>query len=99
MTTWDYVLAFLLISNAIGIFVTHARRLQDVERKLNLIIAHLGIDSATPITPTSHVVSLAADPQQRIAAIRAYRQQTGAGLKDAMAVIDKIAGESNQSRA
>ncbi len=99
MTTANYTLAFLLVANAIGVFVTHARRLQDVERKLNLIIAHLGIDPAAPITPSSHVVSLAADPHQRIAAIRAYRQQTGAGLKDAMAVIDRIASESNGARA
>jgi ribosomal protein L7/L12 len=36
-------------------------------------------------------MSLAADPQQRIEAIKAFRAQTGAGLKEAVAVIDKIA--------
>jgi ribosomal protein L7/L12 len=36
-------------------------------------------------------MSLAADPKQRIEAIKAYREQTGAGLKEAVAVIDKIA--------
>jgi hypothetical protein len=39
-------------------------------------------------------MSLAADPQQRIEAIKAYREQTGAGLKEAVAVIDKVAASA-----
>jgi len=99
VTTTNYIFAFLLVANAIGNFVTHARRLQDMERKLNQIIAHLDIDQAAPLAPSSQVASLAADPRQQIAAIRAYRQQTAADLKCAMAVIDKIASESNGTRA
>jgi ribosomal protein L7/L12 len=44
-------------------------------------------------------MSLAADPKQRIAAIKAYREQTGAGLKEAVAVIDKIAAGANGAGA
>jgi ribosomal protein L7/L12 len=104
MANWDHILAFILTSYAVGFFVTHARRLRDVERKLDLIIAHLGIDPMTPmttttVTPSSLVVSLAADPKQRIAALKAYRQQTGAGLKEAVVVVDRIRGDSDQSHA
>jgi len=49
------------------------------------------IDPTAQVAPSSHVMSLAADPQQRIEAIKAFRAQTGAGLKEAVAVIDKIA--------
>ena len=90
MTTTEYVLAFLLSANALSLF-SHMRRIQDMERKLNLVLAHLGIDPNAQVAPSSHVMSLAADPRQRIEAIKAYRQQTGASLKEAVAVIDKLA--------
>jgi ribosomal protein L7/L12 len=90
MTTTEYVLAFLLSANALSLF-SHMRRLQEMERKLNLVLAHLSIDPNAQVPPSGHVMSLAADPRQRIEAIKAYRQQTGASLKEAVAVIDKIA--------
>jgi ribosomal protein L7/L12 len=98
MTIPEYIFAFLLVVNAIGAFVSNSRRLQDVDRKLNLVLAHLGIDPTAQVNPSSDVINLAADPTQRIAAIRAYRLQTGAGLKEAVAVIDGIASRSNGAR-
>ena len=91
MTISEYIFAILLVAN-VGALVGHGRRFQDVERKLNLVLAHLGIDPKAQVNPSSEVIDLAADPRQRIAAIRAYRQQSGAGLKEAVAVIDGIAG-------
>lgn len=91
MTVPEYWLAFLLVGIVIAAFFDHVRRLQMVERKLNLVLAHLVIDSTAVVPPSNDVVDLAKDPQQRIAAIRAYRQQTGAGLKEAVAVIEQIA--------
>jgi ribosomal protein L7/L12 len=99
MTISEYLVAFLLVVSAIGAAFSHARRLHEVERKLNLVLAHLGIDPMAQIIPSGHVISLATDPRQRIAAIRAYRQQSGAGLKEAVAVIDRIAGGSNGAGA
>jgi ribosomal protein L7/L12 len=98
MTITEYVLAFLLSANGAYIF-NHMRRIQEVERKLNLVLTHLGIDPSVQIAPSSHVMSLAADPKQRIAAIKAYREQTGAGLKESVAVIDKIAAGANGAGA
>jgi hypothetical protein len=99
MTIPEYIFAFLLIGGAIGAAFGHGRRLQDVERKLNLVLAHLGIDPSAQIIPSSLVISLATDPKQRIAAIRAYRLQSGASLKEAVAVVDRIAGGSNGAGA
>jgi len=90
MTISYYVLlAFLLIAYGLG--SSHTRRIQELDRKLNLVLTHLGIHPTAQVAPSSHVMSLAADPKQRIEAIKAYREQTGAGLKEAVAVIDKIA--------
>jgi ribosomal protein L7/L12 len=89
MTVTDFVLlAFLVVAN--GIAFGHTRRVQELERKINLVLSHLGIDPTAEVAPSSHVVSLASDPRQRIAAIKAYREQTGAGIREAKAVIDKL---------
>jgi len=98
MTIIDYVLIFLLSANGASLF-SHMRRIQEVERKVNLVLAHLGIDPNAQVAPSSHVVKLAVDPQRRIEAIKAYRQQTGASLKVAMAVVDKIAASANEAGA
>jgi ribosomal protein L7/L12 len=98
MTIPDYVLlACLLIAN--GLAFSHTRGIQELERKLNLVLTHLGIDPTAQVAPSSHVIILAADPQQRIEAIKAYREQTGAGLKEAVAVIDKIAASAKGAGA
>ena len=94
MTNVEYFLAFLLVANVIATFFSHTRRLQDVDHKLNLVLLHFGIDPTAIVPPSNHVIALAADPKQRIEAIRAYRQQTGADIKAAVAMIDKIASDA-----
>lgn len=97
MTVPEYWLAGLLLATVIVWFIDHARRLRGVERKLNLLLAHFEIDLASSVKPSNHVISLAADPQQRMAAIKAYRSETGAGLKEAASVIEKIARSGNEA--
>jgi ribosomal protein L7/L12 len=99
MTIPEYILGFLLVANVMASIFGRTRSLQDVERKMNLVLRHLGIDPSAQVPPSSEVVSLAADPKQRIAAIRAYRLESGSGLKEAAAVIDRIATGSNVSGA
>jgi ribosomal protein L7/L12 len=98
MTIAEYALVFLLSANALSSF-SHMRRIQEMERKLNLVLTHLGIDPTAQVAPSSHVMSLAADPKQRIAAVKAYREQTGASLKEAVAVIDKVAANAKGTGA
>jgi len=98
MTITEFVLlAFLVVAN--GFAFSHTRRIQELERKINLVLSHLGIDPDAEVPPSSHVIELASDPRQRIAAIKAYRQQTGAGLKVAMDVVDKIAASGKEAGA
>ena len=89
--TIPYYLLFALLLAGNGFALSHMRRIQELERKLNLVLTHLGIDPSARIAPSSYVIDLAKDPRQRIEAIKAYRAQTGAGLREAVAVIDEIA--------
>jgi hypothetical protein len=68
-------------------------RLQRIEHKLDLILTQHGIDYVPP--PQSAWQRLADDPGQKIAAIKAYREQHGVGLAEAKkAVEDYIQGKS-----
>jgi hypothetical protein len=59
-----------------------------IERKLDLIMARLEIEDALPELPE---VSDLIDQGKRIAAIKAYRDATGAGLREAKDAVDEIA--------
>jgi hypothetical protein len=69
------------------------KRLQRIEHKLDLILTHLGIDYVPPARAAWQ--QLADDPTQKIAAIKAYREQHGVGLAEAKkAVEDYIEGKT-----
>ena len=65
-------------------------RLARVERKLDLILEHLGIDyddAKSPSTLAEEVRRLA-DDGRKIEAIKAHRELTGAGLRDAKDAVE-----------
>jgi hypothetical protein len=78
-----------VIAVIVGLGDLH-QRLRDVDRKLNLLLSHLKVDPTALVS--SRVRELAADPKQRLAAIRAYRRETGAGLAEAAAAVEKLGG-------
>jgi ribosomal protein L7/L12 len=55
------------------------------EAKLNLILAKMEI--AFPPPPSAAVQAIAAT--HRVAAVKAYRQETGLGLKQALDIVDQ----------
>ena len=55
------------------------------EAKTNLILKQMGI--AFPPPPSAAVQALAAT--KRIAAVKAYREETGLGLKESLTIIDR----------
>ena len=65
-----------------------AARLTTIDRKLDAVIAHLGIQVREPEFP--EVVRLIA-ADQRIAAVKAYRDATGASLLEAKNAVDRLA--------
>jgi ribosomal protein L7/L12 len=66
------------------------RQLELLQRKADLALTHLGIQPPPYHSPLSErVKELAANPAQKIQAIKVYREETGASLKDAKDAIDK----------
>ncbi len=61
-------------------------RLLLLERKINLILNHLGIEDGA----TADVVRDLIMRGQKIEAIRLYRQQSGVGLKEAKEAVDQM---------
>ena len=66
-----------------------ARRLAAVERKLDLVIEHLGLREAEPDAPAAVVQELLAG--RKIQAIKVYREATGATLKEAKDAVEEVA--------
>ena len=64
--------------------------LQSTEAMTRRLLSHQGIDWQTNVEPSDRVRDLAVNPKSHIAAIKAYREQSGLGLKEAKAVVDGL---------
>ena len=72
------------------------QRPREVEIKLGQLMKHVNFEpDMTPAAPSQEVIALARTPGKKIAAIKAYREQTGAGLKEAKDVVEAIERSSN----
>jgi ribosomal protein L7/L12 len=67
------------------------QRVEKLEAQMAYLLKDLGISTqqAPAWSPSPEIVDLVMKGK-KIAAIKAYREQTGAGLKEAMAVIDSL---------
>ncbi|MFC7303833.1 ribosomal protein L7/L12 [Streptomyces monticola] len=85
------LVAALLCSGLIERKIERAdRRVARVERKLDAVMAHLGISEPDPLgTELSRVTDLL-DRGRKIEAIKVYREVTGAGLKEAKDAVDRV---------
>ena len=86
---------FAIFSTVNPLSRAQAERLVRIERKLDLILDHLGLayDDAAYTSPLPKDVCRLADEGQKIAAIKAHREATGSSLLDAKnAVEDYMAG-------
>ncbi len=63
-------------------------RLTRVEQKLDLLLTHAGLDY-TPATKAAWQALADEGPARKIAAIKAYREETGAGLADAKQAVEE----------
>lgn len=64
------------------------RRLAALEHKLDLVMAHLGVVEPEPAMPE---VVRALEQKHKIAAVKAYRDATGADLAEAKRAVDAMA--------
>jgi hypothetical protein len=64
--------------------------LRRINRKLDIIIQHLGIElPETLVSGLSAEVCQLADADQKIEAIKVHREQTGVGLKEAKDAVEE----------
>jgi ribosomal protein L7/L12 len=94
MYEYFQILATGAITLNVYFLIRILERIQNTESKLDALLNHFGIEWGKFSEPSNRVKELAKDPSSRIMAIKAYREQTGLGLKDAKDVIEKLAGGS-----
>ena len=72
-------------------------RLRGIERKLNALLRHQGVDPRQGLIVSDRVKQLATDPARKIDAIIAYREETGAGLAEAKEVVEAVLAEAKEA--
>jgi len=85
-----FVLAAIVIASFAGLeskLVRTDRRIARVERKLDLVLDHLGLHEDEPSLP--QVAALLRDGK-KIQAIKAYREATGADLREAKEAVERM---------
>ncbi len=89
----DIAVLFLVLAAFWGIMTIQSRisqadqRVARVERKLDLVLDHLGLEGEDP--RMGEVLSLVRT-DKKIQAIKVYREITGAGLKEAKDAVDRL---------
>lgn len=68
---------------------TNEARLRRIERKLDLILEHLGVEDEITASLSDAVLD-ALRRGRKIEAIKHYREETGCGLREAKEVIDSV---------
>ena len=85
--TWVIVGAALLLA-AVGSWWTLTDRVGRIERKLNALLRHHGVDPTRGLPLSDRVKQLADDPARKIEAIKVYREETGEGLAEAKEAVE-----------
>ena len=91
----DFLQSALFAALGAGLFYAHRidRRLGENEEKLDALLRHFEVHKDVLEEPADRVKELARDPRFKVEAIKAYRQQTGAGLKEAKAIVEALVAE------
>jgi hypothetical protein len=89
VTFWLVVGLFLVVLGAswTNAGSNNGRRLGRLERKVDLILTHLGLD---PNQGVNLDVKELMKAGQKIQAIKLYREQTGVGLKEAKDYVESL---------
>ena len=88
---WPLFFLFVLV---VGPLWTIERRTRRLELMVSDIANRLGLSGVTMQEPSDEVKALAKDPRTYIAAIKAYRAQTGLGLREAKEIVERLSHES-----
>lgn len=93
----DYLIYFIigamLLSYILSAVIEMGKKISRLEKKLNKIAEHLGIEDTAPVGLEGELLQLISEGK-KIAAIKKYRNVTGVDLKDAKDYIDALAIKS-----
>jgi ribosomal protein L7/L12 len=64
-----------------------------------LLLRHFELAPPLAHEPSERVKQIAANPRKKIEAIRAFREETGLGLKEAKAIIEEVIANQGMNRA
>ena len=93
---WIFFLFIALL--ALKQLASILRSVQSTEVMMKRLLAHQGVHWEVATEPSEKVKELALNAGNEIAAIQAYREQTGLGLKEARTVVEELS-RSKQSAA
>lgn len=96
MDSWEAILLVIATIGAVAAAAgswfqerrSSARQLADVQRKLDLVLNHLGIAA-----PEEQEIVRLVENGQTVEAVRAYRRRSGASLLEAKQAVDRIAAD------
>jgi hypothetical protein len=97
--TWAALIAFGIGMAILLAVIRLERRVQTMEYKLLALLRHFELAPPLARVPSDRVKQIAADPHKKIEAIRAFREETGLGLKEAKAVIEEVIASQGVDRA
>ena len=82
------LIALFFLSSPSGKIVSVERRLARLERKVDLLLGHLGVEE--PQIPGMERVHELIRQGKKIEAIKVYRQLTGEGLKESKDAVERM---------
>jgi ribosomal protein L7/L12 len=83
-----WVVGAILFLMALVSWLDMKARVSRIERKLNALLRHHGVDPTQGLPLSDRVKQLADDPVRKIEAIKVYREETGAGLAEAKEAVE-----------
>jgi hypothetical protein len=84
------ILGILVLVWMLSMYWETKSRMGRLERKLNALLRHQGIDLTQGAALSDRVKELAADPRRKIEAIKAYREENGVGLAEAKEAVESF---------
>jgi ribosomal protein L7/L12 len=88
MEWYVWFLGIVILFTVLASFWDMKARISRMERKLNALLRHHGVDLTQGAPLSDRVKQLAGDPSQKIEAIKVYREETGAGLAEAKDAVE-----------
>lgn len=93
MNWFDWTIGILILST-LGVVETRAAmlgsRIKRLEKKLDLVLRALNIEPDSCDDLSEAVKEIARDPNRKIEAIKAYREETGASLVEAKEAVENF---------